>query len=1141
MNLRRLTQRSLNYHFRAHLGVLAGATAAAAVLIGALAVGDSVRESLKEKALERLAGNSFALATSDRFFSQDLSQRLRKEDRSHDGLSLLMLSGSVTRQDSAARANQVQVIGLPPRDPQGALVGKDSESLRSGLNFTGDKIWLNTALARQLQAKVGDAVVIRIAKPSALSRDAIITTRNDASVAFRGVVGGILTGSQGGNLSLRATPDDAFNVFVSQSQLASLAGVTGRANLLLASGARPSKGDSQRFDSLPELHSALQEAWNLADVELAVTLPSLTPQQSGGEPIPNWVELNSRRIFLDPAAVQAALVSGSPAPADSKSPSPLPLLTYLVNSIRFGDRLVPYSMVTAVGSPYTPTDLGEDEVVVNEWLARDLGVKPGDTVSLTYYRADAGTQLLEQTNRFRVRSVVPLKGLHADRTLMPEFPGLAKAESTRDWDAGFDLIHTIRDQDETYWKQWRGTPKAFVSLAAGQKMWSNRFGNLTAVRWLADSKTATRPLQTSVTQRIREHLQPSSLGLLWQPIRETALRAATSGQDFGGLFIGFSFFLIVSALLLTSMLFQFGLQQRSTEVGILLALGWEPKQVRRLLFREGFALASLGTLLGAGLGALYARGILWGLSTLWRDAVAGAGIQFHLTPPTLAMGVGLSLGVAAMTLALALRHQGKRSARELLNPGSLDSLLIPGGTSRWIQWGSWICGALGVGMTSAAWVLRNRQPELFFGAGFLLLIAALLGFRQLLDFRSGVRQGRPSVGSIGALALLSLTRRPSRSVGTVALLASASFLIVGVAANRLDATRNARERGSGTGGFALWGESTLPILQDLNTKKGQDFYGLEAGPLKGVSFVGFRVRPGDEASCLNLNGAQNPRLLGVNAQELARRGAFTFTQVTPGLGTNHGWMALEEPISTSTDGVPILPAIGDANTLQWALHLGLGDSMEFRDERGQPFRVRIVGAVANSILQGSLILSESAFVQRFPSESGRRLLLMDAPGETRTLSEALTYALRDVGLELTPTVDRLDRFNSVQNTYLNTFQILGGLGLLLGSIGLGVVVLRNVFERRGELALMQAIGFESSQLRRWILTEHLLLLGAGLGIGSLTAFIAVLPAVMNPGSGVPWTSLVITLGLVGLNGLIWTFVSVHRALQARILDGLRDL
>ena len=93
--------------------------------------------------------------------------------------------------------------------------------------------------------------------------------------------------------------------------------------------------------------------------------------------------------------------------------------------------------------------------------------------------------------------MVPLAGVHDDRTLMPEFPGLAKAESTHDWDAGFPLTHKIRDQDEKYWKEHRGTPKAFVTLRAGQGMWGNRFGNLTAIRFPIPTNGVGRSVLTA--------------------------------------------------------------------------------------------------------------------------------------------------------------------------------------------------------------------------------------------------------------------------------------------------------------------------------------------------------------------------------------------------------------------------------------------------------------------------------------------------------------------------------------------------------------------------------------------------------------------------------------------------------------------
>jgi len=1186
MTLRQLSLRSLQYYFRTHLGALAGATAAAAVLIGALAVGDSVRESLKAKALERLAGSSYALATGDRFFSQDLVDRLlsgpKKEGQRSDfswvrlpgvseSASLLSLPGSSTRQDSVARANRVNVIGVSPNEFLGGWTNQAGIGFGAPLDFSDDRVWVNPALAQQLGVKVGDSLVIRIAKPSALSRDAIVTPRDDQSVAFRGVVGGIVPGAHGGNFSLLADQSEPLNVFVSLTQFANLAGVNGRANLLLTSAPRFIKdfdgwsgiriwlfewASTKRFETLAGIlgnqehvassfetqtfiNAELRRAWNLADAELSVTERSLSASSPGASTPPPFVELTTRRIFLEPAAVRAALTNATPNLQPATTPTPL--LTYLVNSLRWGEQLTPYSMVTAAGAPYTPTELRDDEIVVNEWLAQDLGVKPGDSVDLAYYRVDAGTQLIELTNTFRVHSIIPLQGLAADRTLMPEFPGLAKAESTRDWDAGFDLVHPIRDQDEAYWKQWRGTPKAFISLAAGQKMWANRFGDLTAIRWFPKDPSATPALREELTRTIRENLDPAEVGLVWQPIRESALKAATSGQDFGGLFLGFSFFLIISALLLTSMLFQFGLEQRAAEAGILLAIGWSPGRVRRLLFREGFMLAILGSVLGAGLGALYAKGVIWGLSTLWRDAVAGAGIQFYLTFTTLITGVVLSLGVAAATLWLALRRQVRRPARELLNQGAGDAVPTAAGVARWIRWGAWISTALGLGLTAAGWARRETNPEMFFGAGALLLMAALLWVRRWIAYLATPDAASQPVRSISSLALRGLTRRPSRSVGTVALLASAAFLIVAVAANRLEATRNATLRSSGTGGFALWGESTLPIQQHLNTRKGQEFYGLEPSDLPGLAVVGFRVRNGDDASCLNLNRAQHPRLLGVEPQALAQRGAFTFSKLLKELKVTNGWMALASPLPLPPSQIPEIPALGDANTIQYGLGKSVGDTVDYSDERGQPFKVRIVGAIANSVLQGSLIISDADFVRYFPSESGQRAFLMDAAGDPTQLSASLSRALQDVGLELTPTVLRLNRFNAVQNTYLNTFQVLGGLGLLLGSIGLGVVVVRNVFERRGELALLQAVGFERPTLRHLVLREHVVLLLAGLGLGAFTAGLAVLPSLLSPGSGVPWGSLAGTLLLVLVNGIIWTVIAVGRALRGRLPDGLREL
>src|SRR5690606_35929435 len=134
--------------------------------------------------------------------------------------------------------------------------------------------------------------------------------------------------------------------------------------------------------------------------------------------------------------------------------------------------------------------------------------------------------------------------------------------------------------------------------------------------------------------------------------------------------------------------------------------------------------------------------------------------------------------------------------------------------------------------------------------------------------------------------------------------------------------------------------------------------------------------------------------------------------------------------------------------------------IDYADEQGHTFQVRICGVIEDSILQGNILISEENFVRKYPSTSGDQMFLIDAPwARTEDVSQLLTQSLTDMGLQVTTTQQRLAMFSEVNNTYLAIFQVLGGLGLILGSAGLGIVVMRNVLERRSELASMRAIGF----------------------------------------------------------------------------------
>ena len=1303
MTFRTLIRRCHRFHWRSHLGVVLGAAVGSAALIGALVVGDSVKGSLRERALAGLGHGSFLLRSQDRYFSEHLPARIRCQanlmalmaaSRLYQKTSselpicinpelpergMLVLSGTVVREDASRRLNRVQIIGVSDFSPVLFSAVETARPNAPRRLMLTNVVVVNAAFAANLGVSKGDVVLVRFEKASTLSSEVAISSKSQPTATLRLIVHSVSTNGELANFS----PDPAMtapaNIFVPLSELARAAGLQEvREVSYLVAEDRPSDGSDD--EQLPASETRTERIeLNLINTMLTPEIVALQrsprrPQAGFGARLDEWTQwlkrrlnlpterdgtphvpvapskqlsvlssllkqswdfdavqiarwqsstdtlgLTTERIFLDPPIARSTLAAATNAQ---------PILTYLATLLRVSTNYTPYSMVTAVGVPWTPADMRDDEIVVSQWLADDLHVKPGDEIAMSYFLPESGANLEEATNTFRVRSIVPSEMPWADRTLMPDFPGIEKAESTSDWDAGFPLTYKIRAQDEEYWKKYRGTPKAFVTLAAGQKMWANRFGDLPAIRFpiptnapltpalspseeerenrsqspskpqTADRSTALekssggQPLlplpggegrgesgrnsqtnqsepphvvayKDALEKKILANLKPEELGLRFEPVREQALQAAEQSQDFGGLFLGFSFFVIAAALLLMALLFQLSLEQRAPEIGTLLALGFTPKQVRRLLLGEGVALAFVGGLLGAAVGLAYARVMLHGLTTIWRDAVGETALSFHFTAQTLVIGLFASVAVSAVTIWLNLRKFVRRPARELL-AGEIqeEASKVQSQKSKVIAVGASLAGLGLVGWAVATGDTANAG--VFFGAGALVLVAGLSFVNAGLARLSGAPVSDPArklatpkpAGSetgapmtLAALAVRGCARRRKRSLATVAMLACGSFLIVSIGVFRLDAKRDATKKDSGTGGFALIGETTMPVVHDLNTPSGRDFFALDEKDLAGVSFVPFRVRDGDEASCLNLNAAQRPRLLGVKPEIL--EGRFAFSKVLRDIGPQDSWSLIAPWVHSETGVVgtiqtpsiidSTIPAIGDANSIQWAMHKKVGDTIDYVDERGQPFKVRIVGAVANSILQGQLIIDEAEFVKRFPGESGYRMFLMDAPSNTVSqVSATLSRAMQDVGLELTPAAQRLAQFNAVQNTYLGTFQVLGGLGLLLGSVGLGIVVLRNVLERRGELAVLLAVGFRKQQLQQLLLIENGALLALGLALGVLAAAVAVLPALLSPSSELPYTSLALTLGAVLVNGAVWTWAATRVAVRGNVLAALRN-
>jgi hypothetical protein len=424
----------------------------------------------------------------------------------------------------------------------------------------------------------------------------------------------------------------------------------------------------------------------------------------------------------------------------------------------------------------------------------------------------------------------------------------------------------------------------------------------------------------------------------------------------------------------------------------------------------------------------------------------------------------------------------------------------------------------------------------FFGAGACLLVSSLTA----LASRLGRPPRTPIAGrgwwSISRLGWRNASFRPVRSVLSVSVMAAATFILVSVDAFRRTGEIDATDARGGTGGYTIAVDLLLPFAHDPDSAEGRALLGLASRD--DVAIAPFRVLPGDDASCLNLYRPQRPRIIAPKA-EFLEAGRFTFRDAlaeSPAERANP-WLLL----SRNVEAGGAIPVIADANSMTYVLHKRLGDEITIERGREAPLRLRLVAALSDSMLQGELVMSEAHFLEAFPSQEGYQLLLVGtAPAQVDEVSATIEDRLADFGADATPAAVRLAQFHRVENTYLSTFQTLGGLGLLLGTVGLGAVLLRNVLERRRELALLGAVGYGRGRLLAMVLAESALLLACGLAAGALCAIIAILPAALERGGALPTgAGLWILLLLVFGTGLIAAVVATRAALQSRLLDALR--
>ncbi len=675
-----------------------------------------------------------------------------------------------------------------------------------------------------------------------------------------------------------------------------------------------------------------------------------------------------------------------------------------------------------------------------------------------------------------------------------------------------------------------------MPLAEGKRLFGSRFGSTTGIRFSVD----VAPDLPALERRLSEMLKPIQADLGWSvhAIRQNQLASSSGTTPFDGLFLSLSFFVILAAVLLIAMLFRLGLIARTKQFGTLLAVGWPPGRVSRLALGEGLLIAIVGVLMGVVLGIAYAWFVLWALRSWWVGAVTVPFLTFHWTWRSLVIGAVTGWLVAAFTLLIAVRWLTRTTAMSLLSgqdPDSVSDRFTGKQRSPKVAIGT---ALLGIAMAGYGGTLGGQAAAgAFVGGGTMLLVASLMLIHWRLRQRRPVIDPNSSSGfSVGMLASLSASRHPLRSTMTIGLMASAAFLIIAISAFRLSPTD------AGTGGFTLIGQTAQPILRDLRDAQVQsELIGADASKLANTTIVPIRLRLGQDASCNNLYQATQPTVLGLPPGF----GSRFISKQLPGFeligADNAVWDELAKS-ATGSESDPI-PMIIDQNTAMWSLQMmkGVGELKSFEYAPGHPVWFRVVGLLSNSMLQGKLLIGESNFERQFSSVNGYRFFLFaDQPEESAVLAAVLEDRLGDFGMDVSSADEVLAGLMAVQNTYLRTFQSLGGLGLLLGTIGLAISQMRSVLERRNELAVMQAIGFTRRRLAEVVMRETATLLILGVGCGTLCAAIVVIPHAVLSGLRPPIVEPIGLVIAIIAFGLIAGLIAVRQVIDMPLLESLRS-
>jgi putative ABC transport system permease protein len=162
------------------------------------------------------------------------------------------------------------------------------------------------------------------------------------------------------------------------------------------------------------------------------------------------------------------------------------------------------------------------------------------------------------------------------------------------------------------------------------------------------------------------------------------------------------------------------------------------------------------------------------------------------------------------------------------------------------------------------------------------------------------------------------------------------------------------------------------------------------------------------------------------------------------------------------------------------------------------------------------------------------------------VAKDLEKAFAQNGLQAVAIKKEIEDGSTSQGLFNNLLMGFMGLGLLVGIAALGVIAARSVVERRQQIGMLRALGFQRGQVRLAFLIESsfVALLGIGLGVALGAALsVGIVDSFEEQISGiryvVPWSTLGVIVGLAYFASLLTTFLPASQVSRVYPAEALR--